>query len=514
MQSDATHLQPGAIVDGEEYTYTIARTLGQGAYGITYLAEARLKADRHAGTRSMALKEYFIKGVNGRQNGMVTCASDGSLFDNNRSKFINEAQNLENFNTSGIVKIYEAFEANNTSYFSMELISGGDLEQYISENGPLSAVEIKSFTRQLAKALRIMHRKNILHLDVRPSNVMMRDRDQLVLIDFGFSKQFDEEGRSASSLGVDTDLYRPLEQQGYRSDFSNGLPATLDTYALTATIYKMATKRDPLPQSAFDEEFPHKLLEEAGASAELVELLRKGLALRPKDRIQDMDEMLEYIERLPEASDTGNITHRGEAEIGERSEGSENSEGSDFSEGSENSEGSEAYSERGDGERKWKMLAIILMALILAIAGGYFWIRHKQMHRPEKTEQRIADRTHAENLEFVSSNGEEYFYTGAIDSTHTVAIPHGIGTGRYATGVYTGEYRHGMRQGKGVYDYDYEGHAHHFVGTFDNDRYAKGKLTLPDGMWYEGTFNREGRPESGTWHNGDGSVYAKIRNGK
>lgn len=511
------HLKPGTKIEGNDYSYTIVKTLGQGAFGITYLVMSRIKSDPDAGARTMALKEYFIKDVNGRQNDMVTCASEGGIFERMRSRFLGEARNLEDFNSGGIVKIYEAFDANNTSYFSMEYITGGNLEAYIRERGPLTPSEVKSFARQLAMSLRTMHRKNMLHLDMKPANVMMRDDSQLVLIDFGFSKRFDDDGTPASSstLGGGTDLYRPLEQQTYKRAYADGLPTTLDVYSLSATIYKMATGRDPLPQSTFDEQFPYELLRLTGASEQLIEMLRKGLALRPKERIHDMDEYLSLIETLPEGDDrhetvAGNPPPSDPGDTPVDADGEADAEEMPVSPREDGSK-----SRKGPARAITAALAIIAALALIAVGFIAYKNHSRQTAAADDSTEEPApgNRHYAEDIEFTNTAGETFLYTGDLDSTYSTPMPHGMGAGSYSTGSYKGEYRHGMRHGDGVFDFSANGNSHHYEGLFANDLYSSGRLTLPEGTWFEGTF-RDGQPYTGTWYNADNTVYCKIKNGK
>ena len=76
----------------------------------------------------------------------------------------------------------------------MEYIDGGSLDDYINERGRLDAYETIKIAKQIGEALSFMHSKQMLHLDLKPGNVMIRDNGQPVLIDFGLSKQYDENG--------------------------------------------------------------------------------------------------------------------------------------------------------------------------------------------------------------------------------------------------------------------------------------------------------------------------------
>lgn len=487
------HLEPGTQIDGKDYVYTIVRTLGHGTSGITYLVQSRLKADPQAGVRTMALKEYFVKGVNGRQHRMVTYPADNAMHERMRLRFMEEARNLGDFNSAGIVTVYEAFDANNTSYFSMDYIAGGDLEAYIHSHGaPLPVATIKSFASQLARALGIVHRHGMLHLDVRPSNVMMRDDEQIVLIDFGFSKRFGAEGSGAAPYteGHETDAYHPLELQTYSSTYSDRLPATLDVYSLAATVYKMATGRDPLPPAALSEQFPYSLLEKAGASDALIALLHKGLARRPKDRIQDMDEFLQMVQALPESSQAAAPSKV---------------------EAPKTKPKAPQPPHPPKSGKKWGWIALTAVAvIILPVLVGIFAGIRSIPEKAETANEAVSGKS-VQDFLYTNYEGVRFRYSGDIDSTLSVPIPHGIGTGVYASGTYIGEYRHGLRHGHGVFD-SADG-QNHYDGAFFNDLYSTGRLSLPDGRWYYGTFI-DGQPYNGKWYNEDNTVYCEIKEGK
>ena len=191
-------LKPNTILHGKSYTYTIEKKLGEGTFGITYLATTRVKVSGILGeletTLQVAIKEFFMHDLNGRAGNTVTCGSKDSIYYNYKHQFVREAQNLSRFNHPHIVKVLEAFEENDTAYFAMEFIEGGSLHEYIQKNGSLSDREALDIIAQIGDALSVMHRNKMLHLDLKPLNVMRRENGDLVLIDFGLSKQFDENG--------------------------------------------------------------------------------------------------------------------------------------------------------------------------------------------------------------------------------------------------------------------------------------------------------------------------------
>ena len=241
-------LPSGTRLRGHSNDYQLVRSLGQGAFGITYLAEMR---SRNAyGSADVivyvAVKEFFMHEINGRRDTFVTSGSKQGLYDKYKKKFINEAKNLSKLKHDNIIKVIETFEANNTVYYSMEFIDGGSLDEYIAQKGKLSENETLRLAAQIVEALSFMHTQKMLHLDLKPSNIMMRD-GEVVLIDFGLSKQFDDDGNpeSSTTIGGGTPGYAPVEQMNFNGDYKNSVPVTMDIYALGATMFKMLLGHKP-----------------------------------------------------------------------------------------------------------------------------------------------------------------------------------------------------------------------------------------------------------------------------
>ncbi|MCD7720812.1 MAG: protein kinase [Prevotellaceae bacterium] len=107
----------------------------------------------------------------------VTLGSDPSMDRRYREKFVGEALKLSRMEHPNIVRVMETFEANNTVYYSMEYISGGSLDDHILRSGRLAEQECLGFTREIGAALQYMHSKGMLHLDLKPQNIMLRKGD-------------------------------------------------------------------------------------------------------------------------------------------------------------------------------------------------------------------------------------------------------------------------------------------------------------------------------------------------
>ena len=284
-------LAAGTVLKGRSYSYEIVKTLGQGSFGITYLAKVRMEGSLGSIGSNMfvAVKEFFMKEINGREGTSVTSGSKGGLFADYRRKFVREAATLSKLNHPNIVNVLESFEANNTCYYVMEYIDGGSLDEMIVRHHGLSEKETVDYTIQIAGALAFMHNNRMLHLDLKPQNIMLRN-GHAVLIDFGLSKQYDESGEpeSSTTVGGGTPGYAPLEQANHR--YGNGFPVTMDVYALGATMFKMLTgERAPEASSILNDGFPRYKLEERGVDGRIVEIVEKAMMPMKKRRIQSVE---------------------------------------------------------------------------------------------------------------------------------------------------------------------------------------------------------------------------------
>lgn len=288
-------LSIGTVLRGNSYQYVIERTLGQGSFGITYLASVKMAGALGAidANIKVAIKEFFMRDINGRSDATVTSGNKGGIYDDYKRKFTREAVNLSKLQHPNIIKVIESFEANNTVYYVMEYIDGGSLDDYITKNNGLKEDEAIKIVKQIGSALSFMHKNKMLHLDLKPSNIMRKESGDIVLIDFGLSKQYDEKGEPESStkVGAGTPGYAPLEQANYRE--GKGFPVTMDVYALGATMFKMLTGvRPPEASDILNEGFPLYELQEHNVSNSLSACIAKAMAPIKKDRCQSVGEFI------------------------------------------------------------------------------------------------------------------------------------------------------------------------------------------------------------------------------
>lgn len=302
MQNSKTiiPLSCGTVLKGGTYVYRIERMAGHGAFGITYVASTRMKMQGPLGMMDadvkVAIKEFYCSKINGREGSTVTCSNEKTFTDYKRM-FLREARNLEKMQHPHIVKVLEAFEANNTYYYSMEYLDGGSLDSYLQEWDGLPEREALNLIAQVGDALQFMHEHRMLHLDLKPKNIMRRAGDgSLLLIDFGLSKQFDANGEpeSSTSIGLGTPGYAPIEQANYQK--GDGFPVTLDVYALGATLYKMLVGHAPDAASdILNNGFPESELRQRRISSKTIAAIRHAMEPRKIDRAPNMTEFMREL---------------------------------------------------------------------------------------------------------------------------------------------------------------------------------------------------------------------------
>lgn len=265
-------------------TYKIKKVLGQGSFGITYLAE-------HTSlNRKVAIKEFFMKDVNSRgEDGSITGMSDGSLSYNYCRKFQKEAINLSHLDHPNIVRVTDSFSENGTFYYVMDYIDGQNLNDYVKSHH-VDADEAVSIIKLVADALIYMHEtQHMLHLDIKPGNIMRRASDgHIFLIDFGLSKHYDADGQpeTSTNIGLGTAGYAPIEQGNQTK--SGEFRPTIDVYALGATLYKLLTRETPPNASELvsDDELLENNLRAKDVPEDLIKVVKEAMCPNVRKRTQ------------------------------------------------------------------------------------------------------------------------------------------------------------------------------------------------------------------------------------
>ncbi len=303
MKDNNASLPVGFKLKSEKYSYRISKVIGNGSFGITYLASVKMEGALGTIEVPVALKEFFMRDINGRDGVSVTSGSKNGIYEEYKKKFVREANNLSKLCHPNIIKVLESFESNNTIYYAMEYIDGGDLDHLISTRGVLTEAECIKYSIQIAEALKCMHANDMLHLDLKPKNIMMRGETP-ILIDFGLSKQYDENGipESSTNVGSGTDGYAPIEQANYHD--GKDFPVTMDIYAFGATMFKMLTgHRPPAASDILNEGFPKEELSKVHCSPATISLIQRCMNPLKKERMQTMDDVLKTLRQIPGESD-------------------------------------------------------------------------------------------------------------------------------------------------------------------------------------------------------------------
>lgn len=284
-------------------TYKIKKVLGQGSFGITYLAEHTSLG------KNVTIKEFFMRDLNSReQDGSISGVTNGSLAANYAEKFRKEARNLANLEHANIVNVTDCFEENNTFYYVMEYIEGQNLNEFINAH-KLTQEEAISIIKNVAEALTYMHeKKHMLHLDVKPSNIMRRRYDgHIFLIDFGLSKHFSKDGQpeTSTTIGLGTAGYAPIEQSSQAKN--NEFRPSIDVYALGATMFKLLTSETPPNASELvsEDELIRDKLMAASIDEKIISSIEKAMCPSVKKRFQTAKEFANSLD--------GNATQISEA---------------------------------------------------------------------------------------------------------------------------------------------------------------------------------------------------------
>ena len=280
----------GALLPGttlQNGKYTIKRVLGQGATGITYLAttEQQLSGNLSGFSEKVqvAIKEFYFKEEcqrdAGTQSISIANTNNDAKVEQFKKSFVKEARRIAGLSHPNIVHVLGIFEENNTVYYVMQYIRGGSIKNYIDEHGPVPEKEAVKYALQVSSALQYMHEKKMCHYDLKPGNIMLSEDEDAMLIDFGISKNYDDNGQETSTTppGL-TKGFAPLEQYTSVSEFS----PLIDVYSLGATLYAMLTATTPPePMKWVDGHFTEK---PENVSADLWNIVRKAMSLAGRDR--------------------------------------------------------------------------------------------------------------------------------------------------------------------------------------------------------------------------------------
>jgi len=281
------YLQTGTIID----QYVIERELAHGGFSSVYLA--RQIADQV----QVAIKEYLPRKFAHRTwNNRVVANSEEAeaLFKRGRVLFFEEAKVLSKLKHPNIVEVIGFFKANSTVYMVMTYDYGLTLDKLLHNKSlPVSEDFLLTLFNSLLAGLGHIHKQQFIHLDIKPSNILVRPGNDALLLDFGAIQSFPKSHLGKQSK-VLTKGYSPIEQH----DLSAQLGPWTDIYAVGASMRNCLELKTPVPAQdrvrqdtlvpavkAFNKKFPEHLLK----------AIDWAMALQPENRPQSVDELQQAL---------------------------------------------------------------------------------------------------------------------------------------------------------------------------------------------------------------------------
>lgn len=262
--------------------YIIEKKLGEGGFGITYLAKNRNG-------------EFVV--IKTLKDEVMTDPDYADFREKYQRDFQYEAVRLAVCRHPHIVQIENVFHHESLPCIAMEYVAGEDLWKRVKSRGCLSEAEALRYIRQIGEALTVVHDKGLLHRDLKPQNIMVRSHvSEAVLIDFGIAREFIPNLTQTHTWAL-TPGFAPIEQydeQEHRGEFT-------DVYALAATLYCLLTAKVAPPS-------PNRVLRDSlvvpdNISDLVKQAILKGMALQPEKRPQSVTEWLRLFE-----SDSDNLS--------------------------------------------------------------------------------------------------------------------------------------------------------------------------------------------------------------
>ncbi|MCE9660217.1 MAG: protein kinase [Burkholderiales bacterium] len=304
--NDGGNMLPVGFYLGE---FEIVKVLGEGGFGIVYLA------DDHSLGRRVALKEYMPSSLAQRVGGtQVSVKSERhrETFEAGLKSFVNEARLLAQFDHPSLVKVYRFWEANGTAYMVMPFYEGITLKDELKAMGaPPDEAWLRDLLEPLTEALAVIHTEQCFHRDIAPDNViLLKGSNRPLLLDFGAARRVIGDMTQALTVILKPG-YAPVEQYAEVPGMKQG-PWT-DVYALAAVVYYAITGKTP-PTSVGrlmnDNYVPMVQAGEGRYSPAFLEAIDRALVVKPEQRTQSIDDLRHDLGMAPSDPDSGK-TKRG-----------------------------------------------------------------------------------------------------------------------------------------------------------------------------------------------------------
>lgn len=496
--------------------YRIDSYLASGGFGNTYMA-TDLTFDE-----KVAIKELYIKGVCGRTANStdvsISLSENRRAFAAHQEKFRKEAKRIRKLSNPHIVSVHDLFDENGTSYYVMDFVEGESLSARLKRTKtPLSEAELMLLLPQILDALECIHAQSIWHLDLKPANIMVDAKGNVLLIDFGASKQVKNasgDSLSTSSAMAYTDGYASSEQM--EQNLEKFGPWT-DLYSLGATMFNLLTMQKPPRPSDIEEDSHSALQLPKGISRKTEQLIfwlmKPNRKMRPQN-VTDVKQYLVETQSDPIQEDSSDIPDddtllkdQKPAQLVDQP----------------------TVLPSAPVLGRWTRNAILAVLALTGMGIGVFVVRECQPSAGGNEPQAelldsldtVAVKQVTEYMVQVKAgpqNMRQYAYTGELADTMG-ALPNGQGQAKFAkygsipASTYTGNFVNGVCEdatGRATMNFTT---GEKYVGTFKGGYFDQGRYYSSDGSYFEGTF-KGGSPYNGKWYTAAGEVDGSVVNGK
>ncbi len=304
MSTQHYELQPGTVLDGR---YRIEKKIGEGGFGITYLGVG-LHQNEKVAIKEFFWKNYMERKLPGTSEVFLSREEDRKDYEHQKKRFLREARILREFaGEPGIVQVRDYFEENGTAYIVLDFIEGHTLKQELAGGKTMEAEQAFRRLLPLMETLKKVHETGLIHRDISPDNIMVNEKGQMILIDFGAARDYwkvADETRSVILKGG----YAACEQY----DRHGRLGPWTDVYGLCAVLYFCITGHAP------DDGFQRLLHDEQKSPRELgismdpglEKILMKGLEVEQSSRYQSMDAFLGAVRQIVREKDPREIRRK------------------------------------------------------------------------------------------------------------------------------------------------------------------------------------------------------------
>ncbi len=293
------HLPAGTVLVEK---YLLGRVLGQGGFGITYLAWDLFLE------RKLAVKEFFPRDFcyrdSGYHNVSIYSGTTHEQYEYGLDKFLAEGKTLARFDGHpNIVSVRDFFKANETAYLVMSYLDGTTLCNYLAaKNEQLAYEETMQIMVPVLDALRAVHKENLLHRDISPDNIMISKKGHIIILDFGAARHAIGESDKQYSIVLKPG-FAPEEQ--YRSNGLQG-PWT-DIYAAAATMYRTLT--GSMPPESLDRLNNDTLIRPSELGIAIPEqqeiALLTAMAVKAEHRYQQVEDFQNALSGSPDLTGSG-----------------------------------------------------------------------------------------------------------------------------------------------------------------------------------------------------------------